>query len=317
MHERTFGQFARVLIDIDLLQPLRYNLLVERKGFAFFVDLEYEHVPEFCTECKMIGHSIENCHRLMKEEELRKIKENTARHKAPVKKQVFVLVSDGRVQLNTNKETFNVETEVIHVEDTSRNSPQHIVVSPNDNDGGNSQRQQEVIATQQRTLVAGPILEPVSPKSLMRKQDKQLENELNNEDDDWSTDSQDSIVNDTQLGDVVIVDADGNVGEGNNVTEGMSTPTPIVQHDGGTSKQITSIPTPTRVAKDMAFLKESWANMVEDDENTSHNAADTTIHDYGFQIHLSKNKKKAQKKVKQSSRDSYATRSRVPPKPFK
>jgi hypothetical protein len=151
----------------------------------------------------------------------------------------------------------------------------------------------------------------------MRKQDKQLENELNNEDDDWSTDSQDSIVNDTQLGDVVIVDADGNVGEGNNVTEGMSTPTPIVQHDGGTSKQITSIPTPTRVAKDMAFLKESWANMVEDDENTSHNAADTTIHDDGFQIHLSKNQKKAQKKVKQSSRDSYATRSRVPPKPFK
>jgi hypothetical protein len=31
MHERTFGQFVRVLVDIDLLQPLRYKLLVERK----------------------------------------------------------------------------------------------------------------------------------------------------------------------------------------------------------------------------------------------------------------------------------------------
>jgi hypothetical protein len=199
MHERTFGQFARVLIDIDLLQPLRYNLLVERKGFAFFVDLEYEHIPEFCTECKMISHRIENCHRWMKEEELRKTKENIARQKAPMKKQVFVPVSDERVQPDTHKETLNVATEIIHVEETSGKSPQHIVVSPNDNDGGNSQRQQEEITSQQRNLVAGPILEPASPRSFMREQDKQLENALNNEDDDWSTDSQDSIVKDTQL----------------------------------------------------------------------------------------------------------------------
>jgi hypothetical protein len=67
----------------------------------------------------------------------------------------------------------------------------------------------------------------------------------------------------------------------------------------------------------MAFLKESWANMVEADNETNQNIADTNLHDDGFQIHMSKNKKKAQKKVKQSSRDSYATRSRVPPKPFK
>jgi hypothetical protein len=42
------------------MQPLRYKLLVGRKGFAFFVDLEYEHIPAFCSECKMIGHSFEN-----------------------------------------------------------------------------------------------------------------------------------------------------------------------------------------------------------------------------------------------------------------
>jgi hypothetical protein len=60
MHERSFGKFARVLIDIDLMQPLMYKLLVGRKGFAFFVDLEYEHIPAFCSECKMIGHSFEN-----------------------------------------------------------------------------------------------------------------------------------------------------------------------------------------------------------------------------------------------------------------
>jgi hypothetical protein len=87
MHERTFGQFARVLIDIDLLQPLRYKLLVKRKGFAFFVDLEYEHIPDFPPECKMIGHSIDNCYRWKKEEELRGNKENITRQKVPEKKE--------------------------------------------------------------------------------------------------------------------------------------------------------------------------------------------------------------------------------------
>jgi hypothetical protein len=68
-----------------------------------------------------------------------------------------------------------------------------------------------------------------------------------------------------------------------------------VQHAGGTSKQAADMPTPTRVARDMAFLKESWANMVEDEENTSNNVDDTTLHDEGFQIHLSKNQKKSSK----------------------
>ena len=40
MIERTFGQYARVLVDMDVTQDLRYKVLVERKGYAFFVDLD-------------------------------------------------------------------------------------------------------------------------------------------------------------------------------------------------------------------------------------------------------------------------------------
>jgi len=36
MIERTFGQFARVLVDMDVIQTLRYKVLVERKDYAFF-----------------------------------------------------------------------------------------------------------------------------------------------------------------------------------------------------------------------------------------------------------------------------------------
>jgi hypothetical protein len=64
----------------------------------------------------------------------------------------------------------------------------------------------------------------------------------------------------------------------------------------------------------MEFLKESWANMTEADDEALQNA---DSNEQGFQLHLTKNQKKAQKKLKQSSRDSYATRSKVPPKPFR
>lgn len=37
---RTFGQYAWVLVDMDVSKPLRYKVLVERQGYAFFVDLE-------------------------------------------------------------------------------------------------------------------------------------------------------------------------------------------------------------------------------------------------------------------------------------
>ena len=61
MIERTFGQFARVLVDMDVTQTLRYKVFVERKNYAFFVDLDYENIPEFCNHCRKIGHNIDYC----------------------------------------------------------------------------------------------------------------------------------------------------------------------------------------------------------------------------------------------------------------
>jgi len=68
-HERTFGHFARVLVDIDLTKELKYEVLVERKGYAFFVEFEYENLPEFCHYCKIVGHNIAVCRKMKKNEE--------------------------------------------------------------------------------------------------------------------------------------------------------------------------------------------------------------------------------------------------------
>jgi hypothetical protein len=298
MHERTYGQFARVLIDIDLLQPLRYKLLVERKGFAFFVDLEYEHIPDFCSECKIIGHNVDNCYRWKKDEEVRGNKDNIIKQKVSTKK-AYVPISDGRVQHNKSKEHEhnNVETEIINVEESGNKSPQHLIEAINRDLVPADPVQEGTTSKQHNMLVTGPILAPVSPKSLLLAQDKQLENELN-DDGDWSTDSQASVVKDSQ-------DDDG----GMELVEAACV-------EENHNKELVLVNTPSRVAKDMAFLKESWANMVEAEDDTNQ-MMEHTAQDEGFQIHLSKNKKKAQKKLMQSSRDSYATRSRVPPKPFR
>ncbi|XP_058755853.1 uncharacterized protein LOC131629071 [Vicia villosa] len=75
--DRPFGHYVRVLVDLDLTKDLSYKILVERVGFAFFVDIDYEKIPAFCNFCKCIGHSLDNCKR--KDLTLGKDKENIQR----------------------------------------------------------------------------------------------------------------------------------------------------------------------------------------------------------------------------------------------
>jgi hypothetical protein len=96
------------------------------------------------------------------------------------------------------------------------------------------------------------------------------------------------------------------------------------QHDrpsseGDLNVQGTSSATTENVRKDMAFLNDSWANMAENDDEEARllNFLEQPPPVQNFQVQVSKSQKKQQKKLTQSSRDSYATRSRVTQKPFK
>jgi hypothetical protein len=263
----------------------------------------------------MIGHDFKNCKRWNMDAGLRSHKETHMKQKAPEKKQVYVPTNDGRLQLGKSKEVVNVEKEVINVDEC--NSP-----LPQVNVEGNNIEQISASGAHEPAHHANSvnlgyndncILRPVSPKELSRLQDEQLEKELNEvSDGSWSTDSQDSFVDTTQPN-VQLAVGKATVGDNNN--EVVTPDNPI----GGEASKI--VPIPDRVARDMVFLKESWANMTEADDEAFQNVENTNIdadsNEQGFQLHLTKNKKKAQKKAKRSSRDSYATRSKVPPKPFR
>lgn len=61
---RKFGLFARVLVDVDLSAQLFESVLVESEGFALPISVQYERLPLFCVQCKMLGHSTQNCKKL-------------------------------------------------------------------------------------------------------------------------------------------------------------------------------------------------------------------------------------------------------------
>jgi hypothetical protein len=114
MMERTFGQFVRVLVDMDLSNPLRDKVLVERKGFAFFVDLDYENLPPFCSHCKVIGHHVGICKKLNYVDD-GKIDKEVREKRKPIKEvsKIYVQTNDGRNEQNINKEVINVESDKI------------------------------------------------------------------------------------------------------------------------------------------------------------------------------------------------------------
>nr|KYP31553.1 hypothetical protein KK1_048053 [Cajanus cajan] len=58
---RTYGHFARVLIEVDLSKKIPTQLMVEREGYASYVSFEFDRLPLFCSTCHCIGHEAVAC----------------------------------------------------------------------------------------------------------------------------------------------------------------------------------------------------------------------------------------------------------------
>jgi hypothetical protein len=297
MHERTFGQYARVLVDMDLSQTLRYNVLVERKGFAFFVDIEYENLPDFCSECHIIGHHVDNCKKVSRKEGPVKeilVQKNTT-DKGGVTRKAYVQTNDGRSQHKAN-EVINVEKETINVEDSKEGSSHGKTMDQ----GFEIDSQTHSTPPCNTPRPAYKELTVLSPKGIpaANAPSSDQDNNAGNMDkqllvivDQQDSDSDESFVNATQ-----------NLGH-------ADTQFPV--------NKLTN----ERILNDMNFLKESWANMVEEDDVTQQDLeiANNTemLQDDGFQVAMSKQQRKIQKKKSQSGKDSYVTRSKVSSKPFR
>ncbi|KAF6138296.1 hypothetical protein GIB67_001446 [Kingdonia uniflora] len=56
-----FGYFAKVLVDIDLAEPIPNKVLVEVEDGDFWQKVELGSLPKFCPHCKMVGHNLSEC----------------------------------------------------------------------------------------------------------------------------------------------------------------------------------------------------------------------------------------------------------------
>lgn len=61
LEKRTFGHYAKVPMDIDLTLQLRDQILVQVKGYAFFVNITDERLFNVYGCCKVIWHLEINC----------------------------------------------------------------------------------------------------------------------------------------------------------------------------------------------------------------------------------------------------------------
>ncbi|KAK2428073.1 hypothetical protein P8452_42228 [Trifolium repens] len=282
MYERTFGQYARVLIDIDISQPLRHKVLVERKGYAFFVELDYEHIPEFCSHCRIIGHHVNNCKRINKDMEQRTVKDvSTAKKHIGDTSKTWIPTMNNENQSTQEANIVNKDADGRHVGNhTSQkeNSPSQVnLVSP-DADTLIDQIPDNNIVTRNEGTVLSPVLAIQEAPSVEELNDTSSE-----------TSSHGTFVDATQH--------------------------QLIIHENVVINK--DIPTPERVQQDMNFLKESWANMVAEDDDNTINSIENVGNNDGFQVVQNRVQKRAQKKQSQASRETYTTRSKVPSKPFK
>jgi hypothetical protein len=279
--ERTFGQFVRVLVDMDLTQTLRYKVLVERIWFAFFVELDYENLPAFCSNCKIIGHNVEECKRLFTSDDTVTMKEPKEKRNQTIEpKKVYVQKKDDKgkqsnpiiVNDSADKEKNNdgVETAekqpVVEIEGQNKKTPPLV-----NNDGGNTQ-----------PIISNNSFAALGEQEFVEEcSQKQLEDGNNKESEDDSQSTQE--VGATQL----------------------SSTSKSVCSAGDSSQRG---PADLELAN-VEFLKQSWANIAENDDGLENVQVMEKPLQPPFTLVTHRHNKKTQKS--KSPKKSYDTRQKV------
>jgi len=298
--ERTFGHFARVLVYIDLAQDLKYEVLVERKGYAFVVEFEYENLPEFCDYCKTVSHNVSVCRKRNTGADVHAndyvhSSNNAAKYKEAGKQQnIAQNQKKGWVQKDTAVAELNGE------ETTKLDVVENNVSETNTVADCDQQQQDNNFAN-------------LSP--------------IDNRDSRGVCSNQNAVFSNQLVEDSDVDDQSSQASEFVDATQRLET-----------DNLDTSLPTPDRVQNDMRFLNDAWANVADVDEdqirlqqealiqtmaaeaNIDHQInkeVQTNIDNSRFQLVTRKSTRKKPIKASSKASTSHLSKLKVPSKHFK
>jgi len=159
---------------MDFTRNLFYDIVVERKGFAFPVEVVYEHMPNFCTHWQNIGHDVTACQWLYprKEKENNATKENVAQGKkpVPVKRQEWVPLKENPSSIRFSA-AFQVQPTVVETFNVSppQQQPHQVQTLAVETLTASPQQQQP------REIVAAPIAVETTQVSPQQQQSRAYE----------------------------------------------------------------------------------------------------------------------------------------------
>jgi len=133
--KRLFGHYARILVDMYFARKLFHEIVVEREGCAFTMEVAYEWMPDFCSHCQNIGHDVTACRRIYPRKETISLKDQFANGKkqVPTQKATWVPIKENPSGIGSSVVfgvTNNIVPELITVEEEIEtiSEPQQIVL---------------------------------------------------------------------------------------------------------------------------------------------------------------------------------------------
>lgn len=155
--KRTFGHYARILVDMDFSRKIFHEITVEREGYAFNVEVAYEWLPDFCTHCQIIGHDVSACRWLYPRLEKNAHREKIVQGKKSVttKKQNWVPTTDNPSGIGSStafaapkNTTAPIVTQTQQQKETLEEPVQHLTLEAQN------------IVQQQHELLEEPVQQP-------------------------------------------------------------------------------------------------------------------------------------------------------------
>ncbi|XP_057775207.1 uncharacterized protein LOC130994192 [Salvia miltiorrhiza] len=60
---REVGHFTRMLVEVDLAQPLQESMTLGCGNNSFYIEFSDEQLPLYCSHCRLTGHSRDKCNK--------------------------------------------------------------------------------------------------------------------------------------------------------------------------------------------------------------------------------------------------------------